>query len=228
MAHGAAAAGGSTYYADLVADSLAADRASSSSRDDRRSTSAARRGAWCGCWPRRFPELEWHGCDPIPDAIEWARANLPGIAFERSPEYPPLPYDDAAVRLRLRDLDLEPLRRAARRSTGCARCGASSGPAGGSLLTTHGEQTIGTPPAPGRPLARAARARCGAALYEHGFWYAAEFGEAGDHGVANPDWGTAFLTPEWLLAKLTPEWRVALFRPGRVEGNQDLYVLERR
>ena len=41
-----------------------------------------------------FPELDWHGCDPIPDAIEWARANLPGIAFERSPEYPPLPYAD--------------------------------------------------------------------------------------------------------------------------------------
>ena len=46
--------------------------------------------------------------------------------------------------------------------------------------------------------------------------------------MANPDWGTAFLSPEWLLAKLTPQWSVALFRPGRVEGNQDLYVLERR
>jgi hypothetical protein len=65
------------------------------------------------------------------------------------------------------------------------------------------------------------------ALFERGIWYAAEFGEAGDHGVANPDWGTAFLSAEWLLTKLTPEWRVAFFRPGRVEGNQDLYVLER-
>ena len=67
------------------------------------------------------------------------------------------------------------------------------------------------------------------ALYEHGFWYAAEFGEAGDHGVANPDWGTAFLSPEWLLARADARsggWRC--FRPGRVEGNQDLYVLERR
>jgi hypothetical protein len=47
------------------------------------------------------------------------------------------------------------------------------------------------------------------------------------HGVANRDWGTAFLTPEWVLARLTPEWRTALYRPGRVEDNQDLYVLER-
>ena len=35
------------------------------------------------------------------------------------------------------------------------------------------------------------------------------------------------MSPEWLLAKLTPRWRVVLFRPGRVELNQDLYVLER-
>jgi hypothetical protein len=38
---------------------------------------------------------------------------------------------------------------------------------------------------------------------------------------------TALLSPEWIAAKLTPEWRVALFRPGRVEPNQDVYVLER-
>ncbi|MGH2847011.1 MAG: hypothetical protein ACRDL0_13500, partial [Thermoleophilaceae bacterium] len=66
------------------------------------------------------------------------------------------------------------------------------------------------------------------ALNEGGFWYAAEFGEMGDHGVANPDWGTAFLSAEWMLAAVTPQWRVAFFRPGRVEANQDLYVLERR
>jgi hypothetical protein len=64
-------------------------------------------------------------------------------------------------------------------------------------------------------------------LRERGFWYAPEYGEVGDHGLANPDWGIAFLTPEWLLAKATPDWRVAAFHPGRVEGNQDLYVLER-
>ena len=48
------------------------------------------------------------------------------------------------------------------------------------------------------------------ALYSQGWWYAPEFGEEGDWGVVNPDWGTAFLTPEWLLAKLCPQ----LARPG--------------
>jgi hypothetical protein len=33
------------------------------------------------------------------------------------------------------------------------------------------------------------------ALYRSGSWYAPEFGEQGDWGVVNPDWGTAFLSP---------------------------------
>ena len=99
-------------------------------------------------------------------------------------------------------------------------------PGGRLLLTTHGFQTIS------HTFAHGVRSHeqltdVNAALYEHGFWFAPEFGERGDHGVANPDWGTAFLSPEWLLARATPEWRVGLFAPGRVEDNQDLYVLER-
>ena len=54
--------------------------------------------------------------------------------------------------------------------------------------------------------------------YESGFWYANEFGEAGDHGVANPDWGTAFLSPEWLLARLTPDWESLI--PPRARGGE--------
>ena len=87
MAHGAAAAGGSTYYADLVADSLAASGLRAR---------AGHGGLDFGCSSGRvvrvlaaaFPELDWHGCDPIPDAIEWARANLPGVALRAQPRVP--------------------------------------------------------------------------------------------------------------------------------------------
>jgi hypothetical protein len=65
------------------------------------------------------------------------------------------------------------------------------------------------------------------ALYRDGSWYAPEFGERGDWGVVNPDWGTAFLSPEWMLAKLCPAWRVLEFAPGRNQENQDVYVLQR-
>jgi hypothetical protein len=65
------------------------------------------------------------------------------------------------------------------------------------------------------------------ALYRQGSWYAPEFGEEGDWGVVNPDWGTAFLSPEWMLTQLCPRWRVLEFAPGRNQDNQDVYVLER-
>jgi SAM-dependent methyltransferase len=225
MAHGALAAGGSTYYADLVADSLA--------RSGNR-LSAGQAGLDFGCSSGRVvrvlaaahPEIEWHGCDPIPDAIDWAREQLPGISFERTPEYPPLPYDDErfdfafAISIWSHFSEqaalewLSEMRRILK-------------PGGRLLVTTHGEQTLAHTYREGvRTEEQLAEVR--KALHEQGFWYAAEFGEAGDHGVANPDWGTAFVSAEWLLAKLTPDWRVAFFRPGRVEANQDVYVLERR
>ncbi len=224
MARSPAAAGGSTYYADLVLDAL---------RQTGFEPGAGQAGLDFGCSSGRvvrvlasaMPELEWHGCDPIPDAVEWARGHLPGIRFEQSPEYPPLPYDDGSFDFAFAisiwshfseraGLDwLRELHRVVR-------------PGGRLLLTTHGYQTIS------HTFAHGVRSHeqltdVNAALYERGFWFAPEFGEHGDHGVANPDWGTAFLSPEWLLARATPEWRVGLFAPGRVEDNQDLYVLER-
>jgi hypothetical protein len=35
------------------------------------------------------------------------------------------------------------------------------------------------------------------------------------------------VTPAWLAAHATPDWRVALYLPGGLEGDRDLYVLER-
>jgi SAM-dependent methyltransferase len=225
MARASAAAGGSTYYADLVVDALGTagfelepgcsglDFGCSSARVVRVLAAA-------------LPELDWHGCDPIPDAIEWAREHLPGISFERSPEDPPLPYSDHAFDFafaisiwshfseRAALGWLAEMRRVIR-------------PGGRLVLTCHGYQSIAHTFAAGVRSA-AQLDEISAALYERGFWYAPEFGVQGDHGVIHPDWGTAFLTPEWLLARLTPDWRLGLFAPGRVEDNQDLYVLERR
>jgi SAM-dependent methyltransferase len=225
MARGAAAAGGSPYYADLVVDALA---------ESGFALRGGQAGLDFGCSSGRvvrvlsaaYPDIAWHGCDPIPDAIEWARANLPEIAFDQSPEYPPLPYPEGAFDFVFAisiwshfaegaALDwLREMRRIVK--------------SGGRLvITTHGVQTVVHTHHEGlRSSDQLSEVR--ESLFEDGFWYAAEFGEQGDHGVANPDWGTAFLSPEWLLTKLTPEWHVGLFRPGGVEGNQDLYVLARR
>lgn len=48
-----------------------------------------------------------------------------------------------------------------------------------------------------------------------------KFGEGGDWGVVNPDWGTAFLSPEWMLTHLCPRWRVLELAPA-TNGTTDL------
>ena len=131
------------------------------------------------------------------------------------------------VRLRLRDLDLEPLRRSERRSTGSTRCAACCGRADGSCSPPT-ESTRWHTPTASASARRSSWRRSAGRSTERGFWYTPEYEGIGDHGIANPDWGIAFLTAEWLLARATPRWRVALFHPGRVEANHDLYVLERR
>ena len=224
MASGPAAAGGSTYYADLVADSLAATGLDL--RDAERALDfGCSSGRGVRVFAAAYPDVEWHGCDPIPDAIEWAGANLLGIEFRLSPDRPPLPYDDEsfdavfAISIWSHFAEQAAL-------DWFAEMHRIVRPGGRLVVTTHGEQTIVHTAREGlRSGEQLAEVRD--ALAERGFWYAAEFGETGDHGVTNPDWGTAFLSAEWLLAKLTPDWRVDLFRPGRVELNQDLYVLER-
>jgi SAM-dependent methyltransferase len=225
MASGSRAAGGSLYYADLVSGAL---------REAGLPVSEARGGLDFGCSSGRvvralaaaFPDVEWHGTDPIAPAIEWASENLPGIEFRHGPERPPLPSDEAqfdfafAISIWSHFAEpaavawLEEMRRIVR-------------PGGLLVLTTAGWQTVANDFEAGLRSAEQL-SEAASALYHDGFWFHDEFGEAGDFGVKNPDWGTAFMTPDWLLARATPRWRLAQFAPGRVEGAQDLLVLERR
>jgi SAM-dependent methyltransferase len=172
------------------------------------------------------PELEWHGADAIPEAVEWARENLPGIAFEHSPERPPLPYEDEqfdfafAISIWSHFSEpaalawLEEMRRIVR-------------PGGLLVFTAAGWWNIAHDFESGmRGSEQLSEALT--ALYRRGFWFSDDFRGRGDHGITSPDWGNVFTSPEWFLARATPHWRLALFAPGRVEDVQDLYVLERR
>jgi len=225
MARGPRAAGGAIYYADMLGDAMGRVGAG---LDD------VERGLDFGCSSGRvvralaatWRQAEWHGCDPNEDAIEWAREHLPGIAFLRSPQDPPLPYDDgmfdfvcaisiwshygqhSAVSW------LEEMRRILR-------------PGGRLIMTTHGLQSIAHYAHTGeRSPAQLERIRT--AMYRSGFWFADEFGDEGDWGVKHPQWGTAFFTPEWLASKVCPQWAIEDFAVGQNADNQDLYVLRRR
>jgi SAM-dependent methyltransferase len=224
MTRGALAAAGGLYEADLVVDALigvgiqmcgirdALDFGCSSGRVLRVMRAA-------------YPHATWHGCDPNAPAIAWASEHLRDIEFFVNSDEPPLPFEQASLDLVYAisiwshfapDLGLrwfDEMHRTLR-------------PGGHLVMTTHGLTSVAhyalldlrTP-----EQAQTIRE----ALYRRGWWYAAEFGEEGDWGVVNPEWGTAFVTPEWLLTQLCPRWRVAEFAPGRNQENQDVYVLER-
>lgn len=224
MARGPLAAAGGLYEADLIVDALAGaglEMAGVQSALDFGCSS----GRVVSTLAAAYPRVRWHGCDPNAPAIAWGQENLPGIEFFTNGDAPPLPLDAGSLDLVYAisiwshfapELGLRwfaEMHRLLR-------------PGGHLLLTTHGVTSVAhyalldlrTPEQSGE---------IADALYSQGWWYAPEFGEEGDWGVVNPDWGTAFLTPEWLLAKLCPQWRVLEFAPGRNQDNQDVFVLQR-
>jgi SAM-dependent methyltransferase len=224
MTRGALAAAGGLYEADLIVDALAGAGVE---------MSAVRSALDFGCSSGRvvrslaaaYPSVEWHGCDPNAPAIAWAGESLRGVDFFVNGDVPPLPLADSSLDLAYAisiwshfapELGLrwfEEMRRLLR-------------PGGHLVITTHGMTSVAhyaqlelrTPQQSDEILQ---------ALARRGWWYAPEFGEEGDWGVVNPDWGTAFLSPEWILAQLCPRWRVLEFAPGRNQENQDVYVLQR-
>jgi SAM-dependent methyltransferase len=224
MTRGPLAAAGGLYEADLVIDALEGTNVEMAS---------IRSALDVGCSSGRvvrvlaaaYPEIHWRGCDPNRPAIAWATENLPGIEFFVNDDAPPLPLADGSLDLAYAisiwshfepQLGLrwfEEMRRII--------C-----PGGHLVCTTHGLTSVAhyalldlRTPKQSEEIRDA--------LYRGGCWYAPEFGEEGDWGVVNPDWGTAFLSPEWMLAKLCPAWRVLEFAPGRNQENQDVYVLQR-
>jgi SAM-dependent methyltransferase len=224
MARGALNGAGGLYEANLVIDALLSAGGE---------IAEVRTALDFGCSSGRvlrplaaaFPDVAWHGCDPNLPAIEWAAANLAGIEFFGSGPLPPLPLEDGSMDLVYavsiwshfsprRGLEwFEEMRRLLR-------------PGGHLVMTTHGPTAIAYYATHGlRPPEQSAEIDL--ALYRRGWWYAAEFGDDGDWGVVDSDWGTAFLSPEWLLTQLCPHWRVVEYAPGRNQENQDLYVLQR-
>ncbi len=224
MARDALAAGGGYWYADLVAEALTGAGADLWAVRDGLDFGASS-GRVVRVLAAAHPEARWSGCDPNAAAISWARANLPGIDFFVSPEDPPVPRPGGAFDLVFAiSVWSHYDRGAAVRWLGeMARL---LRPGGHLLITTHGPQSVAY------HAERASRSpsqllEIVRALHREGFWFAPEFGAAGDWGVVHPEWGTAFLTSEWLLNQIGSDWHVAHFMPGCVEGNQDVYVLRR-
>jgi SAM-dependent methyltransferase len=224
MARGPLAAAGGLYEADMIVDALAGvgvDMVDVGSALDFGCSS----GRVLRTLHAAYPRTKWRGCDPNGPAIAWAGENLTGIEFFVNGDAPPLPLAEESLDLAYAisiwshfepQLGLrwfQEMRRVIR-------------PGGHLLCTTHGLSAVAHYAQLNLRLPEQSE-EIRDALYRNGSWYAAEFGEEGDWGVVNPDWGTAFLSPEWMLAELCPDWRVLEFAAGRNQENQDVYVLQR-
>ncbi len=224
MARGSLSAGGGYHDADFLIEAL--ERTGPGLRPD---AAALDFGCSSGRVVRvlqaAFPDVVWHGCDPIPAAIAWASPTLAPIEFAASSTRPPLPYDDGAFQAVFAVSVWSHFGPEAARAwfDEMARI---IEPAGRLVFTTHGRHSMAHDERIGLRDQRQL-AEIDAALDDEGYWYSREFGEQGDHGVVDPQWGTAFIAPGWLLATLSPPWRALSLVPGRNAGVQDVVVLQR-
>lgn len=224
MARGPLAAAGGLYEADLIADTLA-EAGHSLAECERVLDFGCSSGRVLSVLAAAFPQLQLLGCDPNAGAIAWAAEHLPSAELFVSPQHPPLDLAEGSLDLVYaisiwshfapdlgRDWFAE-MHRLLR-------------PNGLLLCTTHGFAALHHYLAGGERASEQVD-QILAELYRTGVWYAYEFGESGDWGVKDPEWGTSFLSPEWLLTELCPRFRVLAFAPGRNQGNQDVYLLQR-
>jgi SAM-dependent methyltransferase len=223
--------GGSYYYADMVLECL--ERVGSPLAPDSHGLDfSCSSGRVVRPLAASLPDVHWHGCDPNPGAIAWARDHAPAIEFFVSDTAPPLPFADHSLDLAFAISVWSHYSEAAALRW-FAEMHRAIRPGGHLLFTTHGLQScvwfthnrdpfIEAVLGPEWIVHTAYRLeRAG-----HSFWNV--FGESGDWGVIDPDWGLAFFTPEWLAQNITPDWALVDYTIGRAATNQDLYALERR
>jgi SAM-dependent methyltransferase len=210
--------GGDPWLADLVIG--AAGEVSGAALDF--GCSSGRVVRFLAAWR---PDVRWLGCDPNAEAIAWAQEHLPAAEFFASPQQPPLPLDPGSLQLvyaisiwshfgegaGLRWLD--EMHRLLR-------------PGGVLVFTAHGLGSIGDFVRRGM-LAPGDGSAAVHALATGGHWFRPTFKAGGDWGVADPEWGHAYMSPEWVLRHIQPRWRLRSFEPARLDGNQDVYTLEK-
>ncbi len=216
---------GSLYYADLVTEVMYL-----SGRSIERNKNYLDFGCSSGRVVRvlkaAYPESNWFGCDPITDAIEWAKENLEGIKFFNSSQVPPLPYDDNQFSMVYAISIWSHFSEKAAMSW-FKEVHRIIEPSGLLIFSTHGLNTLKyyhqnrlKPETEIQELSET--------LINLGYCYEDVFRYSGDYGLDCSDWGSCYLLPEWILKNLLNNWKLLLYQVGRAELNQDVYVLEKR
>lgn len=168
----------------------------------------------------------WYGCDPQPNSIKWANANIPGVTFFVSPLAPPMNIESAAFAGVFAISIWSHFGREAALKW-FAEMKRIVRPGGWLFFSAAGPNAV-------RHMQRQGLWNAEKAadilwdLDASGFHYEDVFGERGDWGIPNNDWGLAYLTPSWIASELIgKDWALRDFKPGRISDDQDIYLLER-
>ena len=215
---------GTLYYADLVIEAMFRN-----GRNIEKNKNYLDFGSSSGRVVRvlkaAYPESNWFGCDPITEAIEWAKENLPGINFSNSSQIPPLPYNDNQFSMVFAISIWSHFSEKAA-ITWFEEINRIIEPRGLLIFSTHGLNSLQYYyQNDGKPETEIQKAR--ETLLEMGFCYEDVF-KPGHYGLDLSDWGNCYILPEWILVNLLCDWKLLLYQVGRADLNQDVYVLEKK
>lgn len=171
------------------------------------------------------PDVRCLGFDPNAEAIAWASAHVPG-EYLVSPQRPPLPLAEASIDA-VYAISIWSHFAEEPAVTWLDEMARITRPGGALLLTTHGWDAIAAGVRRGTVTAPTVGAAA-EALMTTGHHFVDVFGPDGDWGVRDPGWGNAYLAADWLVAQAQANWSIEVFRPGAIDGAQDLFVLRRR
>jgi SAM-dependent methyltransferase len=186
------------------------------------SSGALVRNMWAG-----FPDANWHGCDPVPTSIEWAKQHFPPIDFFVSNQEPPLSFSDNSMD-GMYAISIWSHFSESAALEWFTEMHRLLKPGGFLMLTNHGirslyyylERKLMHHDIIVRMLAEII---CRQYVFQE-IW---ESRTKASDGLETCDWGNSYFTSEWIARSLHKGWRVLDYSPGLNQVNQDIYVLER-
>jgi len=171
-----------------------------------------------------YPDVEWHGCDPEIDAIEWATQQFPKVSFSCNKFDPPTSYENNSFDMvyaisiwshfdeETSKIWFDEMHRIVK-------------PSGLLYWTTHSKQSLAEW-ANKKIRPREHLTEICNNLILNSFVFEGIYEKDWSADVTR--WGLSYISPDWVMNNLLDKWKIVQYRPGYESWNQDVYLIERR
>lgn len=173
-----------------------------------------------------YPEVNFYGCDPNDEAIQWASKNIPKAQMFVSTELPPLPIDNGFFDI-IYAISIWSHFSESSALAWMKEMHRIAKPGAYFVWTTHGFGSLAyywkNKKMTGPKLKETEDA-----LEKEGFHFIDVFKNKGDWGVGMSNWGQAFINPSYVLKHMLPiGWKLCSYTHRRSESNQDVYLFQK-